>query len=207
MPPSPPPRGRIRPHGRQAGRVSTPPVRPLTGSTTATARKTKSRWLGHGQAADFDLPLLDDLLPACFIATPVLKALPRFELPYGVEWLGGLVGGWDANARRGYFIYGGNWLADPASPSAWRAAACTAIRPTSNCWSVQAARRWRWTTWCSSAAPERGGAAAVRRHRGLRGRPHRSQLAGAAGRGLRLAAADVAPLRAGYRPSTEKRAA
>ncbi|OQS30451.1 alanine racemase [Chromobacterium violaceum] len=67
--------------------------------------------------ADFDLPLLDDLLPACFIATPVLKALPRFELPYGVEWLGGLVGGWDANARRGYFIYGGNWLADPASPS------------------------------------------------------------------------------------------
>ncbi|AVG18640.1 hypothetical protein CFN79_09275 [Chromobacterium vaccinii] len=67
--------------------------------------------------SDFDLPALDDLLPACFIATPVLKALPRFELPYGVEWLGELAGGWDANARRGYFIYGGNWQADPASPS------------------------------------------------------------------------------------------
>ncbi|ERE16811.1 DSD1 family PLP-dependent enzyme [Pseudogulbenkiania ferrooxidans] len=67
--------------------------------------------------SDFDLPALDDLLPACFIATPVLKALPRFELPYGVERLGELAGGWDANARRGYFIYGGNWQADPASPS------------------------------------------------------------------------------------------
>ncbi|WP_046155377.1 alanine racemase [Chromobacterium vaccinii] len=67
--------------------------------------------------SDFDLPLLDELLPACFIATPVLKALPRFELPYGVEWLGGLAGGWDANARRGYFIYGGNWQADPVSPA------------------------------------------------------------------------------------------
>ncbi|WP_236250703.1 DSD1 family PLP-dependent enzyme [Chromobacterium phragmitis] len=66
--------------------------------------------------SDFDLPALDDLLPACFIATPVLKALPRFELPYGAEWLGGMVRGWDANARRAYFIYGGNWLADPASP-------------------------------------------------------------------------------------------
>ncbi|WP_233492840.1 DSD1 family PLP-dependent enzyme [Chromobacterium sp. ATCC 53434] len=65
---------------------------------------------------DFDTALLDDLRPACFIATPVLKALPDFQLPYGVEWLGGLARGWDPNARRAYFIYGGNWLADPVSP-------------------------------------------------------------------------------------------
>ncbi|KUM02479.1 alanine racemase [Chromobacterium subtsugae] len=65
---------------------------------------------------DFDSALLADLLPACFIAAPVLKALPRFQLPYGVEWLGGLLRAWDVNARRAYFLYGGNWLADPVSP-------------------------------------------------------------------------------------------
>ncbi|OHX20211.1 DSD1 family PLP-dependent enzyme [Chromobacterium sphagni] len=64
----------------------------------------------------FDSAMLADLQPACFIAAPVLKAQAPFELPYGVEWLGGLLRAWDDNARRGYFIYGGNWLADPVSP-------------------------------------------------------------------------------------------
>ncbi|MDC8760798.1 alanine racemase [Janthinobacterium fluminis] len=66
---------------------------------------------------DFDTPLLADLQPACWIATPVLKALPQFQMPRGVEWLGAFARGWDANQRHAYFIYGGNWLADPVSPA------------------------------------------------------------------------------------------
>jgi D-serine deaminase-like pyridoxal phosphate-dependent protein len=65
--------------------------------------------------SDFDTALLDDLSAAAFIATPVLKS-GDFMLPYGVETLGAAVSGWDINQRHGYFIYGGNWLADPVSP-------------------------------------------------------------------------------------------
>ena len=66
---------------------------------------------------DFDTALLQDLLPAAFIATPVLKAQKEFLLPDGVEWLSRAAGAWDVNQRRAYFIYGGNWLADPVSPA------------------------------------------------------------------------------------------
>lgn len=66
---------------------------------------------------DFDTDLLHDLAPAAFIATPVLKAQAQFEMPNGVEWLGRLARGWDINQARAYFIYGGNWLADPVSPA------------------------------------------------------------------------------------------
>ncbi|SHH12177.1 alanine racemase [Massilia sp. CF038] len=65
---------------------------------------------------DFDLDSLHDLAPAAFIATPVIKAPPEFLMPNGVEWLGSLARMWDANQRRVYFIYGGNWLANPVSP-------------------------------------------------------------------------------------------
>ena len=68
------------------------------------------------KGSDFDTPLLADLAPAVFIATPVLKALDVFQMPYGVEWLGALARGWDRNQAQAYFIYGGNWLADPVSP-------------------------------------------------------------------------------------------
>lgn len=68
------------------------------------------------KGTDFDTPLLADLQPAVFIATPVLKAPPRFQMPYGVEWVGEAAQGWDRNQARAYFIYGGNWLADPVSP-------------------------------------------------------------------------------------------
>lgn len=68
------------------------------------------------KGTDFDTPALADLLPAVFIATPVLKALPRFQMPYGVEWLGEAAQWWDRNQERAYFIYGGNWLAEPVSP-------------------------------------------------------------------------------------------
>lgn len=66
--------------------------------------------------SDFDLASLDDLAPAAFIATPVLKAEPHFQMPTGVEWLGSAARAWDVNQQRVYFIYGGNWLADPVSP-------------------------------------------------------------------------------------------
>ncbi len=75
--------------------------------------------LGSGlvKPSDFDLDDLQDLAPAAFIATPVLKAQPRFEMPKGVELLGDMARAWDVNQERVYFIYGGNWLADPVSPA------------------------------------------------------------------------------------------
>lgn len=66
---------------------------------------------------DFDTDLLHDLAPAAFIATPVLKAQQQFNMPNGVEWIGRAARAWDVNQSRAYFIYGGNWLADPVSPS------------------------------------------------------------------------------------------
>lgn len=66
---------------------------------------------------DFDTSLLADLLPAAFIATPVLKVLPRFDMPNGAEWIGTLARAWDVNQSGAFFIYGGNWLADPVSPA------------------------------------------------------------------------------------------
>ncbi len=69
------------------------------------------------KGTDFDTPLLSDLLPATFIATPVLKVPAHFRLPYGVEWIGDAARAWDVNTEHAYFIYGGNWLADPVSPA------------------------------------------------------------------------------------------
>ncbi|MGM9515014.1 alanine racemase [Roseateles sp. DB2] len=66
--------------------------------------------------SDFDKPLLSDLQPAVFIATPVLKAWPRFRLPEGATWLSRAAQAWDRNQTRGYAIHGGHWLADPVSP-------------------------------------------------------------------------------------------
>lgn len=69
------------------------------------------------KGTDFDTPLLADLQPATFIATPVIKAQEKFQMPYGVEFLGDATRLWDRNQERAYFIYGGNWLADPVSPA------------------------------------------------------------------------------------------
>ena len=69
------------------------------------------------KGTDFDTPLLDDLQPAVFIATPVLKAAAKFQMPKGVEPLGDAVRLWDRNQQHAYFIYGGNWLAEPVSPT------------------------------------------------------------------------------------------
>lgn len=67
--------------------------------------------------SDFDTELLQDLAPASFIATPVLKADRRFQMPIGIEVLGDAARAWDVNQEHVYFVYGGNWLADPVSPS------------------------------------------------------------------------------------------
>ena len=64
---------------------------------------------------DFDYPDLADLLPAAFIATPVIKASQDQPLP-GVEALSGAMHWWDRNTQRGFFIHGGHWLAKPVSP-------------------------------------------------------------------------------------------
>lgn len=65
---------------------------------------------------DFDLDLLADFEPAAFIATPVLKAMDGLHLP-GVAALGDAWALWDSNRRRTFFVYGGKWLARPASPA------------------------------------------------------------------------------------------
>lgn len=64
---------------------------------------------------DFDYADLPDLLPAAFIATPVIKASADQALP-GVEALSGAMHWWDRNTQRGFFIHGGHWLAKPVSP-------------------------------------------------------------------------------------------
>jgi D-serine deaminase-like pyridoxal phosphate-dependent protein len=64
---------------------------------------------------DFDVDTLASHVPAAFIATPVLKALPRTDLPTA-ESLTPLFRLWDRNAARAFFIHGGHWLAAPVSP-------------------------------------------------------------------------------------------
>ncbi len=63
----------------------------------------------------FDLDLLNDLLPACFIATPVLKALPGTQIP-GLGEANRLFSAWNPNRAMSYFIYGGLWQARYESP-------------------------------------------------------------------------------------------
>ena len=72
--------------------------------------------------SDFDTPLLADLQPAVWIATPVLKVAP-WRAPDGVGGLGTLLRGWDRNQRVAHFIHGGHWLAQPDSPVGLHASA------------------------------------------------------------------------------------
>ena len=64
---------------------------------------------------DFDVDTLAAHAPAAFIATPVLKALPRTDLPTA-EALTPLFRLWDRNTGQAFFIHGGHWLAAPVSP-------------------------------------------------------------------------------------------
>jgi D-serine deaminase-like pyridoxal phosphate-dependent protein len=91
------------------------------GSPTYTrhAQGTVANEVSVGSAfvkpTDFDLPGLARHVPASFIATPVIKALDRMQLP-GNEWLSGPLNFMDPNTKRAFFIYGGHWLATPVSP-------------------------------------------------------------------------------------------
>lgn len=91
----------------------------------------------------FDTDMLGPHVPAAFIATPVIKALPETRLP-GLETLGKVQALWDPNLARTVFIYGGNWLADPVDPPGlkpnalfgrssnqemWNAGAALALKP------------------------------------------------------------------------------
>jgi D-serine deaminase-like pyridoxal phosphate-dependent protein len=65
---------------------------------------------------DFDLPTLADHVPACFIATPILKTSDTTEIP-GLPGLGAAMAWWDPNLAQSLFTYGGNWKARPVSPA------------------------------------------------------------------------------------------
>jgi D-serine deaminase-like pyridoxal phosphate-dependent protein len=60
----------------------------------------------------FDLPSLADFEPAAWIATPVLKRLAGVHIPF-LEKL-------PSGGRDSLFIYGGRWMASPASPAGLR---------------------------------------------------------------------------------------
>ncbi|GGD79124.1 alanine racemase [Lacimicrobium alkaliphilum] len=66
--------------------------------------------------SDFDQPMLDEYVPAAVIATRVLKKQSNKGIPTQ-EWLGTVAGHWDPNQQLSFFIYGGNWMATPCSPS------------------------------------------------------------------------------------------
>ena len=65
---------------------------------------------------DFDTFHLTDNQPALFIATPVLKAYGKFQLP-GESWVARSIRSWDPNFRHLYYIYGGYWKARFVSPA------------------------------------------------------------------------------------------
>ncbi|HUS25289.1 MAG TPA: DSD1 family PLP-dependent enzyme, partial [Candidatus Binatia bacterium] len=69
--------------------------------------------------ADFDVPTLAHHEPACFIATPVLKASEELRLA-GLEDKSRWLSQWDVNQRRTFFIYGGHWMARYESPRGLR---------------------------------------------------------------------------------------
>lgn len=64
---------------------------------------------------DFDIETLKSLLPALFIAAPVLKVLPATQIP-GLKILDKLL----ARHNKALFIYGGNWMAHYVYPAGTR---------------------------------------------------------------------------------------
>ncbi|MGH6787678.1 MAG: alanine racemase [Novosphingobium sp.] len=107
---------------REAG-IADPSALTLNGAGSPTFRRhcrgTAANEVSVGSAfvkpGDFDLPELSDLVPAAFIAAPVLKRSDALALP-GIEPLAGPMRWFDRNTQRGFFIHGGHWLAQPHSP-------------------------------------------------------------------------------------------
>ncbi|WP_431483283.1 alanine racemase [Pseudomonas solani] len=65
--------------------------------------------------AEFDTPLLASHQSAMWIATPVLK-VQRGPLPY-LQQAQGMLEAWNPNRQNAYYLYGGGWPAEPASPA------------------------------------------------------------------------------------------
>lgn len=65
---------------------------------------------------DFDVPTLKHHIPACFIATPVLKLVTNPEIPM-LKGLSSLLRTIGVLPKQACFIYGGNWLASPCFPA------------------------------------------------------------------------------------------
>ena len=63
----------------------------------------------------FDTELLEPLQPACFIATPVLKAVGKTRMP-ATEFADSVGRTTPPESAQTFFIHGGNWLADLADP-------------------------------------------------------------------------------------------
>ncbi len=63
----------------------------------------------------YDLPSLAEHVPAAFIATPVLKKTGPINLP-ALDGKSKILSWWDPNQRETFFIYGGWWRAEYASP-------------------------------------------------------------------------------------------
>lgn len=64
---------------------------------------------------DFDLDTLEEMLPAAYIATPVLKKNSGTRIP-GLEKLAKIIPKWNPNRAQTFFIYGGAWMAEYESP-------------------------------------------------------------------------------------------
>ena len=63
----------------------------------------------------YDIATLASHTPAAFIATPVLKKTGPIRLP-GLDDKSRIFSWWDPNQRETFFVYGGWWRADYASP-------------------------------------------------------------------------------------------
>ena len=68
--------------------------------------------------SDFDNDLLSELQPALWIASPVLKALPG-QLPF-IGKTHALLEVFNRNRQQTYYLYGGQWPAQPHSPNGLR---------------------------------------------------------------------------------------
>ena len=97
----------------------------IGGSKTATTYKSgvHANEASVGSAlvlpTDFDGGALQDMDPACFIATPILKVLDtRLPGPPIVTRAMQAIGRFP---RRGCFLYGGKWMADPVYPEGMKA--------------------------------------------------------------------------------------
>jgi len=64
---------------------------------------------------DFDTDLLEPFVPACFIATPVIKAVGATRLP-ALEFAKGIQRAISPQSAQSFFIHGGKWMANPVFP-------------------------------------------------------------------------------------------